>query len=327
MDLLDRVRQYDPAARPGRRRTRVSWPRCRAGPTRSRSRTFCARSTRPASCRLAGLAHFNHQLRAAADARRAVLRASSPRRSGVPLLVGPRRRRGARARASGARSRTRRARRATRSSSARARTSAPTSWRSATRATIRPRRFCCGCCAAPGRAGWRRCIRGAARSSVRCSTAGAPSFAAYLDARGASPFVDDESNDDVRIPRNRVRAELLPLLEARFNPSIVDVLADEAELARDEWQWMETAATGRAARLVRRDDGERPLHRRCGARARCRSRSARLVAAAGDDEAAGGRPIALRPRRGGAAACSRARRPAVRRSRASAWNASARTSS
>ena len=49
----------------------------------------------------------------------------------------------------------------------------------------------------------------------------------------------------VSIPRNRVRAELLPFLEQRFNPSIVDVLADEAELAREEWRWM-AAARGRA---------------------------------------------------------------------------------
>ncbi len=51
-------------------------------------------------------------------------------------------------------------------------------------------------------------------------------------------WVDDESNRDVAIPRNRVRLELLPLLERRFNPSVVDVLADEAELARGEWAWM-----------------------------------------------------------------------------------------
>ena len=56
---------------------------------------------------------------------------------------------------------------------------------------------------------------------------------AYLDERHIA-FVEDESNDDVAIPRNRVRAELLPLLEARFNPAIVDVLADEAEIARDD---------------------------------------------------------------------------------------------
>src|SRR5438128_6992360 len=60
----------------------------------------------------------------------------------------------------------------------------------------------------------------------------------YLAARHAS-FVDDESNADVSIPRNRVRLELLPMLERRFNPAIVDVLADEAELAREMWLWME----------------------------------------------------------------------------------------
>lgn len=36
-----------------------------------------------------------------------------------------------------------------------------------------------------------------------------------------------------------MRAELLPLLETRFNPNVVDVLADEAELAREVWAWME----------------------------------------------------------------------------------------
>jgi tRNA(Ile)-lysidine synthase len=55
-------------------------------------------------------------------------------------------------------------------------------------------------------------------------------------------FVEDETNADVSIPRNRVRAELLPLLTARFNPSIVDTLADEADLAREIWEWMTAAA-------------------------------------------------------------------------------------
>ena len=67
----------------------------------------------------------------------------------------------------------------------------------------------------------------------------------------ALPFVEDETNADVSIPRNRVRAELLPLLEARFNPGIVDVLADEADLAREAWQWMDAMAGDLAARLVR----------------------------------------------------------------------------
>jgi tRNA(Ile)-lysidine synthase len=74
---------------------------------------------------------------------------------------------------------------------------------------------------------------------------------AYLAARSAE-YVDDESNADVGIPRNRVRAELIPLLQDRFNPSIVDVLADQAELARGEWSWMEDAANQIAARASSR---------------------------------------------------------------------------
>src|SRR5207237_6429780 len=42
---------------------------------------------------------------------------------------------------------------------------------------------------------------------------------AYLNEQHVS-YVDDETNTDVAIPRNRVRAELIPLLESRFNPGI-----------------------------------------------------------------------------------------------------------
>jgi tRNA(Ile)-lysidine synthase len=73
---------------------------------------------------------------------------------------------------------------------------------------------------------------------------------AWLNER-ALPFVEDATNSDVAIPRNRVRAELVPLLEQRFNPAIVDVLAGEAALARELWSWVEDVATGHAARLVR----------------------------------------------------------------------------
>jgi tRNA(Ile)-lysidine synthase len=64
---------------------------------------------------------------------------------------------------------------------------------------------------------------------------------AWLGGRRVT-FVEDETNADVSIPRNRVRAELLPLLKARFNPSIVDTLADEADLSREIWKWMTAAA-------------------------------------------------------------------------------------
>jgi tRNA(Ile)-lysidine synthase len=81
---------------------------------------------------------------------------------------------------------------------------------------------------------------------------------AFLDA-GAIPYIEDESNQDVRIPRNRVRAELLPLLEQRFNPAVVDALARQATLARDEWRWMEEAADEVSAGLCRYEGDVRKM--------------------------------------------------------------------
>lgn len=82
-------------------------------------------------------------------------------------------------------------------------------------------------------------LRGAIiRPLIACRRA---QLCAYLAERDA-PFVYDASNDDTDIPRNRVRLELMPLLERRFNPSIADALADAAELARAEWHWMESEA-------------------------------------------------------------------------------------
>ena len=75
----------------------------------------------------------------------------------------------------------------------------------------------------------------------------------WLAARQIA-FVDDESNDDVSIPRNRVRAELLPLLESRFNPAIVDVLSDQATLAAEAWEWMTIAAAALPASLNHTDE-------------------------------------------------------------------------
>ena len=83
---------------------------------------------------------------------------------------------------------------------------------------------------------------------------------AWLAARQAqgdraAEYVDDESNADVAIPRNRVRAELIPLLKDRFNPAIVDVLADEAEMARETWVWLQGVADQVGAEVVLAPDG------------------------------------------------------------------------
>jgi tRNA(Ile)-lysidine synthase len=80
---------------------------------------------------------------------------------------------------------------------------------------------------------------------------------AYLVQAGTS-YVDDESNADVSIPRNRVRAELIPFLEDRFNPRIVDVLADEADLVRDILQWIQAEADKLLARSHRPREAGRP---------------------------------------------------------------------
>src|SRR5579871_3528986 len=53
-------------------------------------------------------------------------------------------------------------------------------------------------------------------------------------------FVEDETNSDPTIPRNRVRSELLPYLATHFNPKIADVIAREADLERDIWMWLES---------------------------------------------------------------------------------------
>jgi tRNA(Ile)-lysidine synthase len=76
----------------------------------------------------------------------------------------------------------------------------------------------------------------------------------YLNARSLA-FVRDASNDDPAIPRNRVRGELLPFLEARFNPSIVERLADQAELAREGWLWMHGEAKALTEQIGRREGG------------------------------------------------------------------------
>src|SRR5271166_3769391 len=51
---------------------------------------------------------------------------------------------------------------------------------------------------------------------------------------------EDESNLDHRFARNRVRHELLPLLEREYNPNIRQVLSDTAEVSRaEEKYWQE----------------------------------------------------------------------------------------
>ena len=71
----------------------------------------------------------------------------------------------------------------------------------------------------------------------------------YL-AAGGQAFREDATNADVSIPRNRVRHQLIPLLESRFSPGVVDVLAREAALARDDEDFLQGEAIKLADRIV-----------------------------------------------------------------------------
>jgi tRNA(Ile)-lysidine synthase len=56
----------------------------------------------------------------------------------------------------------------------------------------------------------------------------------------------DASNRDTRFLRNKVRAELLPLLERDYNPAIVSILSELADRARDDEAYLERQAWERA---------------------------------------------------------------------------------
>lgn len=74
----------------------------------------------------------------------------------------------------------------------------------------------------------------------------------YLRQAGGS-FREDATNRDVAIPRNRVRHELLPLLETRFSPAATVLLARQAGLARDDDELLQRLAIETARHVVLRE--------------------------------------------------------------------------
>ena len=71
---------------------------------------------------------------------------------------------------------------------------------------------------------------------------------AYLNALGQR-WREDESNRDPAFTRNRIRHELLPLLEG-WNPRLREHLAQMAELARDEEAWWQAEMARLGPQLV-----------------------------------------------------------------------------
>ncbi|HEY7516432.1 MAG TPA: tRNA lysidine(34) synthetase TilS, partial [Vicinamibacteria bacterium] len=77
----------------------------------------------------------------------------------------------------------------------------------------------------------------------------------HLRRRGL-PWREDPTNGDPSFLRNRVRHELLPLLEARFNPGIRASLARTAALLGEETDYLEGLAGDAYALSAREDGGE-----------------------------------------------------------------------
>jgi tRNA(Ile)-lysidine synthase len=63
-------------------------------------------------------------------------------------------------------------------------------------------------------------------------------------------FREDETNEDRSFARNRVRHELIPNLQRDFSPAVVDVLAREAAIAREDDDCLERQAIDLASSLV-----------------------------------------------------------------------------
>jgi tRNA(Ile)-lysidine synthase len=60
---------------------------------------------------------------------------------------------------------------------------------------------------------------------------------AYLSVHRIS-YVEDASNTDLRFRRNRIRHQLIPLLQDHYNPNITAALNRMAGLCRDEQNWL-----------------------------------------------------------------------------------------
>lgn len=73
----------------------------------------------------------------------------------------------------------------------------------------------------------------------------------YLSQRGIESC-EDASNADVTVPRNRIRHELIPYVEREFSPGIVEVLAREAAIAREDDDRLQKEAIDLATSVVLR---------------------------------------------------------------------------
>lgn len=63
----------------------------------------------------------------------------------------------------------------------------------------------------------------------------------YLESRGES-WVDDETNEDLENPRNRIRHRVIPELDLAANASSTPAIARAAAIVREDGQWLDELA-------------------------------------------------------------------------------------
>jgi len=76
----------------------------------------------------------------------------------------------------------------------------------------------------------------------------------YLQERELS-YLEDASNQDRRFTRNRLRHDVIPSLSRALNPRLVETLARNAALARDDEDYLENVSRESYGQLARRDPG------------------------------------------------------------------------
>ncbi|HTA30872.1 MAG TPA: tRNA lysidine(34) synthetase TilS, partial [Candidatus Cybelea sp.] len=92
---------------------------------------------------------------------------------------------------------------------------------------------------------------GVVRPLIECSRA---SVEQYLRSRNIA-WREDSSNATLQLARNRIRHELLPLLEREWNPAIRETLAQTAEWARAEEAYWDAEMDRLAASCATADGG------------------------------------------------------------------------
>ncbi|MBI3332657.1 MAG: tRNA lysidine(34) synthetase TilS [Candidatus Omnitrophica bacterium] len=84
---------------------------------------------------------------------------------------------------------------------------------------------------------------------------------AYLKGHGIRPL-KDRTNNSPRYLRNRIRHELIPLLESRYNPQVRERLSGLAEILREDLDWMSGQLQARFRQVARLGKGWVRIDRR-----------------------------------------------------------------